>query len=72
MGWKFAIGGISHETNSFSPIKTGLKHFTERGYVKGEEILDRFKNTKTPIGGFIDFARNLIRFDSHFSASPYL
>ncbi|HHY75913.1 MAG TPA: M81 family metallopeptidase [Firmicutes bacterium] len=32
MSWRFVIGGISHETNCFSPIRTELKHFREREY----------------------------------------
>ncbi|MGI6628516.1 MAG: M81 family metallopeptidase [Bacillota bacterium] len=56
MAWRFAVGSISHETNSFSPIKTELAHFKDRGYFKGEAILTEFTGTRTPIGGFIDFA----------------
>ncbi len=57
MAWKFVVGGISHETNSFSPIETRLAHFKERGYLCGEGLLNGFAGTKTPMGGFIDFAR---------------
>ncbi len=56
MAWKFAVGGISHETNCFSPIKTELVHFKHRSYVKGEDVLTAYTGTKTPMGGFIDFA----------------
>jgi len=56
MSWKFVVGGISHETNSFSPIRTELKHFRDRGYFQAEEVLEHFSGTKTPIGGYIDFA----------------
>lgn len=56
MGWRFAIGGISHETNSFSPIRTAMEHFTERGYSEGQDILRHFQGTRTSIGGFLDFA----------------
>lgn len=55
MSWKFVIGGISHETNCFSPIKTEIKHFKERGYSEGAEMTGHFKGTRTPIGGFLDF-----------------
>ena len=48
---------ISHETNTFSPIRTELKHFQERGYREGGELLDHFAGTKTGIGGYIDFCR---------------
>ena len=57
MSWRFIVGQISHETNSFSPIKTQLSHFTERGYNLGEEVIKQFTGTRTPIGGFIEFAK---------------
>lgn len=53
---RFITGQISHETNAFSPIRTELRHFGERGHIEGMEILEQFAGTKTPIGGFIDFA----------------
>ncbi len=56
MSWRFITGQISHETNSFSPIKTEMSHFKAGGYYEGEEILDHFTGTRTPIGGYIDFA----------------
>lgn len=58
MSWKFVIGGISHETNCFSPIKTGIKHFKERGYSEGEEMVRHFRGTRTSIGGFLDFCED--------------
>ena len=54
---RFVIGQISHETNTFSPIRTELKHFGERGYLAGQELFEHFAGTKTGIGGFIDFAQ---------------
>jgi microcystin degradation protein MlrC len=56
MALKFAVGGISHETNCFSPIRTEISHFRDRGYFEGREIFKEFAGTRTPIGGFIDFA----------------
>lgn len=53
---RFVTGQISHETNCFSPIRTELKHFGERGYIEGAEMLRRFTGTRTPIGGFLHFA----------------
>lgn len=57
MARRFAVGQISHETNSFSPIKTDLSCFTEGGYYLGEEVIEKLQGTRTPIGGFIDFAK---------------
>jgi microcystin degradation protein MlrC len=56
MGQRFVVGEISHETNAFSPIRTEMRHFRERGYAEGGAILDLFRGTRTPVGGFIDFA----------------
>ena len=54
---RFVTGEISHETNCFSPIRTELHHFGERGYLKGQDMIDMYAGTKTCLGGFIDFAR---------------
>lgn len=57
-GRKFIIGQISHETNAFSPIRTDMEQFRARSYATGEEILDLYAGTRTPLGGFIHFARD--------------
>lgn len=56
MAWRIVTGSISHETNCFSPILTGIKQFMERDMAEGERILTRAKGTKTALGGFIDWA----------------
>jgi len=73
MSWKFVVGGISHETNCFSPIKTRLEQFQERGYTEGEETISYYKGTRTGIGGFIDFCEetgSLIIPSTYASATP--
>ncbi len=49
---RVVAGQISHETNSFSPVSTGLEEFRARGYATGEEVTERFLGTRTPLGGF--------------------
>lgn len=56
MTWRIVTGSISHETNCFSPIRTGLKQFRERAMAEGDEMLRRARGTKTSTGGFIDWA----------------
>ena len=53
---RIAVGMISHETNSFSPVPTDLSSFAEQrhGIVEGDEILTSFRGTKTGIGGFLE------------------
>lgn len=56
---KFVIAMLKHETNTFSPIPTYLNCFgkgEEPAY--GQEALQRFAGTRTPIGAFIDLAQN--------------
>jgi len=50
------MGGISHETSTFTLVPTGLDSFREREYLHGAQITERFAGTNTPIGGFIDGA----------------
>lgn len=56
---RLVIGQISHETNSFSPIRTDLHHFSARSYLRGADILERFAATRTPLGGFIQYAGDM-------------
>jgi microcystin degradation protein MlrC len=45
------IGMMSHETNTFSNVKTILEDFRP---LFGQEIVENFRNTKSGIGGYID------------------
>ena len=55
------VGQISHETNVFSPILTGLDQFQGRELAYGEGLFEVFKGTKTGIGGVIDAAEQAQR-----------
>ena len=48
---RVAIGMMSHETNTFSTVKTTLKDFNP---LYGNELIRNFKGTRSGIGGFID------------------
>jgi len=50
------VGGISHETSTFTPVATTLQSYLERFLLRGDEILKVLRGTNTPIGGFIDGA----------------
>ncbi|CAN5618399.1 M81 family metallopeptidase [soil metagenome] len=53
---RVAIGMISHETNSFSPVPTDIDSFAgqRHGIVERRNIIDSFTDTKTGIGGFLE------------------
>jgi len=54
---RIAIGGISHETSTFTTVPTARASFVERtGFPRGSAILDQFRGVNTPIGGFIQSA----------------
>ena len=61
---RIAIGGLLHETNTFSRVPTTLGDFM-RTHLEGEEILERRAGTKSALGGYIDAAR-----DFAFEAVP--
>jgi microcystin degradation protein MlrC len=48
---RIVFGGISHETNTFSPHPTELKDFS---VIRGEEILKSFKGSRGRVTGIID------------------
>ncbi len=56
---RFLVGGINHETNTFSPIPASIERFRENHYARGQALLDESTGTKTAIGGFIDAASEL-------------
>jgi microcystin degradation protein MlrC len=51
---RVAIGGIWHETNTFATAPTSREQFE---VLEGASLLDSFRGTRTPLGGFIDGAR---------------
>ncbi len=53
---RVAVGRISHETNTFSPIPTNYESFAAgRSHVlEGDELLRGFRGSKTGIGGFLE------------------
>lgn len=54
---RIAIGRISHETNSFSPVPTTLDSFREgEGILEGDELVRQHAGAKTGLGGFLDIA----------------
>lgn len=52
------VGGIWHETNSFSPVKTDLDAFRRYLYLEGEAVISGSKGTNTEIGGMIAAAHD--------------
>ncbi len=50
---KVAIGGLSHESSTFTPVQTTRQSYQERFLLDGDAILQTFHRTNTPIGGFI-------------------
>ena len=50
---RVAIGGISHESSTFTPVQTTRASYQERFLLQGDDILHTFQQTNTPLGGFI-------------------
>jgi microcystin degradation protein MlrC len=53
---RIGIAGMSHETNTFSPVLTDLKRFSGSAETppSGDRALKIFRGTGTCVGGFID------------------
>jgi microcystin degradation protein MlrC len=51
---RIVTGLFSHETNVLSNIKTDLSQFRSHHLFYGDEIVPKFKGTKTAAGGIID------------------
>jgi microcystin degradation protein MlrC len=56
---RIAVGMISHETNTFSPIPTTLESFAEEriGILNGPQVIETMTGRKTGIGGFLDVGK---------------
>lgn len=50
---RVAVGGFSHETNTFSPRPTTYEEFVANGLVRGADLA-RLAGTRTTAGGFVD------------------
>ena len=56
---RFAILGISHETNTFSPVPADYASFEAEGILRGQEIVDEFSGSEATAEGFLQAARDL-------------
>ncbi|MEL6962696.1 MAG: M81 family metallopeptidase [Pseudomonadota bacterium] len=67
MRGRVGIGGIWHETNTFSTETTGMAAFEAYQLATGTSLLDRYAGTGTELGGMIEGVR-----DHGFSLAPTL
>lgn len=51
------IGGISHETNTFSPIRTTIDLFERRSLVRGPAMIEQSRGVRNSLGGMVDAAQ---------------
>ncbi|MBZ0294554.1 MAG: M81 family metallopeptidase, partial [Anaerolineae bacterium] len=47
---RIAIGGLCHETSTFTPVSSTWDRF----FVREDAVVTTFRGTNTPIGGYID------------------
>ena len=70
---RFAILGISHETNTFSIVPATYEEFENRGILRGQEIADKFATSDHTIAGYLE-ASDQMGFDAellmHAKAGP--
>jgi microcystin degradation protein MlrC len=50
---RIAIGGVSHESNTFATFLTDLEKFQQSGIYRGEEIIPAVLTTNTQAAGFV-------------------
>lgn len=52
---KIATGAICHETSTFTTVTTTWESYRDHrfGYLRGDEIFDKFRGTNSAIGGFM-------------------
>ncbi len=70
---RFAILGLSHETNTFSPVPADYGRFEQQGILRDQEIVEFFGDSQATVAGFLQ-AANEFGFDAvpliHARAGP--
>ena len=56
---RLAALGVSHETNTFSPVPTTYAEFEQSGILRGEAIRRRFRDSHATLAGFFDASEQL-------------
>src|SRR5262245_16479617 len=56
---RFAVLGVSHETNTFSSRPTTYAHFERSGIARGDEIRRRYRESRATPAGFFDAGERL-------------
>lgn len=57
-GVRIAAGGFTHETSTFTPVRTTRADFdTGYGFFRGDEIFEHLTNVNVPTAGFIEGGR---------------
>ena len=58
---RVVTGAINHESSTFTPVQTTWESYRDErfGYLRGEELIEKFAGTTTCIGGFIKAAETL-------------
>lgn len=50
---RIAVGGVCHETNTFSPVPTTLDDFRQRAYLVGDAVLRQGRDARSALGGML-------------------
>ncbi len=64
---RFALLGLSHETNTFSSVPADNAAFEREGILRGGQIVEKFGQSQATAGGFLEAGREL-----GFKAVPLL
>lgn len=59
MTMKIVVGGIYHETHSFSNVPTDIESFRKVQLLQGREVVDRLRDTTSEMAGFLSAADRL-------------
>jgi microcystin degradation protein MlrC len=51
---RVALAAVFHETNSFSALRTDETAFRAHGWLDGDVLVERYADTRTVMGGFLD------------------
>lgn len=68
---RVAIGGIAHETNTFSPVPTTMECFRQRAVLSASAMIERCAGSRNVLGGMIAAAsaEGVELLPTHFAAA---
>jgi len=76
MSKRYVLAMMRHETNTFSPLPTELRHFSrgseDDALLSGQDAIDAYQGTTSPFAGFYDLIKDEAEIDVPCTGNAWL